>query len=142
MPFYFKFVQWVELAGVKISSQSGVPRPGPVWRCQGQSGVPGRIQWCQGQSGSARASLGCQGQSGVPGPVKVASASLVCQGQSGVPEPIWSPTASLDCQCQVCQGQSGVPGPAKPSVLHQGCNQVPCAARCAMLCCWIATGVR
>ena len=30
---YFKLEQWVELAGLEVSSQSGVPRPGPVWRC-------------------------------------------------------------------------------------------------------------
>ena len=30
----------------------------------------------------------------------------------------------------------------QPCMLHQGCNQITCATLCAMLCCWIATGVR
>ena len=110
---YFKFAEWLRLAEhaeLKICSQSGVPGPGPVWRCHGQSGVPGRV-W------GARASLGCQGQSGcaratgVPGQIWRARVSLGCQGhdgrakaslksqrQFGVPESIWNASASLEYQ--------------------------------------------
>ena len=88
---YFNFAQWEGFEGLEISSQSGVPGPRPVWRCQGQSGVQGRV-W--------------QGQSGLPEPVWAARGSLECQyksrvpRQSEVPKPVWGANANLGCQRQ------------------------------------------
>ena len=102
--------------------QSRVPGPGPVWRCQGQSGVPGPIRM-PGPVWGVDASLGCQRQSGMPAQVWGAKVSLKCLGQSGantnlrchrqceMPGPIWDARANVKC------------------MLHQVCYQVTCATQ-------------
>ena len=91
---------------------------------------------------------------GLPMPIQYASPSLALQtGMLGLPwvwpcpgcahansiTPANSRPEPMPVQ-QACQGQFQCACANQPCVLHQECEQITCTTRCAMQCCWKATG--